>query len=78
MQNRKVLVMSGCPTCDTMKQNGLCKEEICVNVSSKTGNKLAAESKSNSVPQCITINKNGKVVKCNTNPIIKKFTKKKK
>ena len=27
MQNRKVLVMPGCPTCETMKKNGLCKED---------------------------------------------------
>ena len=69
--------MKGCQTCDTMKQNGLCKSESCVEISSKTGIQLAKSSKTNTVPQCVTT-KNGKVKKCSTTPIIKKFLKKKK
>lgn len=76
--DKVILTLPGCPSCEELKKNGMCEENKCISVSTKTGNKLAVASKSNSVPQCIKTTKNGKVVKCDTNPIIKKFTKKKK
>jgi len=74
----KVLVMKGCGTCDTLKANGLCKEEKCVDVDSKEGVKLVKQTKTELVPQRICKDDSGNFKKCNTNPIIKKFSKKKK
>jgi len=74
----KVLVMKGCGTCDILKANGLCKEEKCVDVSTTQGIKLVRETKTTATPQRICKTKSGKFTKCNTNSIIKKFSRKKK
>ena len=66
--------MKGCQVCDTMKKNGLCKNETCVDINSKQGQKLAREAKVKTIPQCVTVEK-GKAKKCKTGPIIKKFLK---
>lgn len=74
----KILVMKGCETCDTLKSNGLCKEEKCVDVNSKEGIKLVKQIKAEVVPQRVCFTKKGIAKKCSTDKIISKFSRKRK
>lgn len=73
----KIVIWKGCGSCQVLKKNGLCKTNQCVEITSKKGTKIATEAKVTTVPQKVCQNKTGKWEKCNTNPIIKKFSKKK-
>ena len=68
-----VLIWNGCGTCNAAKKAGMCKDNKCVSVTSKEGNKIAKHLKVQSVPQCYEIGKNGKPKKCNTDKILKKY-----
>lgn len=69
-----LLVSKGCPTCQAIKKKGACKSNKCVEISSKTGYKIANEGKVKYIPQCVKL-KNGKWVKCDTGKIIKKYVR---
>lgn len=71
-----VLIWKGCGTCKEAKRNGMCKDNKCISVTSKTGNKIAKDLKVKSVPQCFTTSKDGKPKKCNTVKILNKYLKK--
>ena len=58
------LVSRGCGHCDDAKKKGLCRDNICYDISSKTGQRIAKEANVNGVPNKICKTKSGKRVKC--------------
>ncbi len=73
---QKILVWKNCQTCKAAKKKGMCRKKQCVEITSARGQKLAKKAGVTSVPQCITIDsRTGKVRKCNTGKILRRFLK---
>lgn len=70
----EVLIWNGCGTCNEAKKNGMCKDNKCIEVSTKKGQKIAKKLNVKSVPQCFEVGKNGQPRKCNTQDLLKKYT----
>ena len=75
---KEILTMKNCGTCVDAKKAGMCKDNKCRDVNTKLGKKLALRGKIEFTPQCIIRYPNGRVVKCNTLSVLKKYLKKKK
>ena len=77
-EDELLVVAAGCPTCESIKEGGACKDNKCVDVTTTEGNKIANEANVKFVPQKLCKTKDNKWKKCGgTDKIIKKYSKKK-
>jgi len=72
MEKESLLALPGCPGCKGIKKIAKGKVKI-ISVGTKKGFALAEKLNVTRYPQCFTINKKGKPVKCNTIKFLKKF-----
>lgn len=77
---KKIMIMPGCPSCDVLKSNGMCKDNDCSSITTNEGVKIMQEAKVSAFPQevCWSERKQ-KWIKCgNYKKLEKKYKKKKK
>lgn len=77
MTNESLIALPGCPGCrgikKIIKNNKKWKNVRILSTGTKEGFALAEKLNVTRYPQCFTINKKGKPVKCNTVKFLKKF-----
>ena len=74
MAKDKILTWKGCDQCTTMKKNGMCKENRCIEVSSKEGQRLAKKLGITTVPTRICEDSKGNFKKCDIKKLYKDFS----
>lgn len=76
MAKDKVLVWDGCGVCKEMKDNGMCKKNECIEVTTAQGQKIAKQLGITTVPSRVCKDDKGNFKKCDMKNLYKKFSDK--
>ena len=74
VSKRGILVYRGCNTCRSLISKGMCKKELCLEITTPVGKEVARRANISRVPACVEIDtKNGKVRKCSIDQYLRKY-----